>query len=194
MPCEWKPEWSEQQAELATTSDYTGSGEILIRGKVDMPLTNASTLSFIAANPPQRGSSYTGSGLPYANAEMAYCSTPSVGRVSLDTQSGQFAFRVPYPSGYYSGLGTVYVRPHIQLMLSDGNRVVKTYSINVGDGVPFRLLTYPPPPNDAPRTSAMFYEGTRPLPVQTQESLFRKSAYPSTNKMPANFWGEVPPH
>ena len=193
MPCEWKHEWSEQQQTVAT-ADYAGSGEILIRGKVDLPVTTASTLGFIAASPPQRGSSYTGSGLPYANAEMAYGSTSSVGRVSLDAQTGQFAFRIPCPSGYYSGLGTVYVKPHVQLMLSEGDRVVKTYSINVGDGVPFRLLTYPPPPGDAPRTSAMFYEGTRPLPVQTQESLFRKSEYPRTNKMPANFWGEVPPH
>jgi hypothetical protein len=66
------------------------------------------------------------------------------------------------------------------------------FSVQVDDGIPFRMLTYPAPPTKKPRISPMFYcepeKGAR-----SQEAILRASAYPSTNTMPDNFWGERPP-
>lgn len=54
------------------------------------------------------------------------------------------------------------------------------------------LLHIPHLLSKKPRLSAMFYcepeKGAR-----SQEAILRASAYPATNTMPDNFWGDRPP-
>jgi hypothetical protein len=167
-------------------------GKVYVRGNVSRQLRN-STLIYWAANSPDYRTSYSGSGLPFANSDMAYEKTPNRGAVRVGGD-GSFDFSIDVPSSYYTALGTVYVKPHLHLQFNSQNRIGKKYSIPVGEGIPFRLLTYPPIPETAPRCSPNFYKGRDTLPIRTQEQIIRDSAYPCQNSMPANFWGLAVPH
>ena len=171
---------------------HIGNGEYLVRGEVKNGPKDALVI-YWAANPPTFSTSYNGSALPYANPTMAYENTPNKG--SVRANNGRFEFYVNYPNSYYIGLGTVYVKPHVNIRICDkkvpgGGEV---HRIELGDGVPFRSLTYAPPPDTYPRYSPMFYSGGESLPVRTQEEILRSAAYPDFNVYPKNFWGQKPP-
>ena len=169
------------------------SGDIIIRGQVKEQ--NVDRVLFWAAAPPTYGTSYYGSGLPYPDALVAYDRTPNRG--SVNVVNGQFELRIKYPNAYYTGLGTLYIPPHVNMKLclagkSNNDLQNKKVTVFVDDGIPFRTLTYPAPPSKKPRNSPMFYcEPTHG--VRTQEKILRDSAYPSKNITPDNFWGKKPP-
>lgn len=168
---------------------YDNNGSVLINGSVKNYSPN-STLIFWAASPPDYRTSYTGSGLPYPNYEIAYENTPNKGTVPI--VNGSFTFNIRYPSGYYAGLGSAYVKPHLNLQINSMGKLGPVSVVSLGEGIPFRLLTYPPIPETAPRTSPAFYDVRHYLPVRTQEQILRDSDYPNNLKMPANFWGLRP--
>lgn len=164
-----------------------GHGDIIVRGKTKDNNPN-NHIVFWAASPPDYITSYSGSGLPFPNPDVAFDNTPNKG--SVKTNNGMFEFNLKYPNSYYTGLGTVYMPPHVNIKVCDENNNCKeVVTIKLGDGVPFRMLTYPPPPGSAPRCSPMFYMGRDRLPVRTQEQICRDSGYPQVNRMPPNFWG-----
>jgi hypothetical protein len=169
--------------------ENVGNGEYLVKGKINNNSSDV-LITYWAANPPTYNTSYAGSGLPYANPLMAYENTPNKG--SVKTVNGTFQFRVRFPSAYYMALGTIYVKPHVNIKICDKENS-ETHKIELGDGIPFRNLTYAPPPITWPRYSPQFYFGKDILPVRTQEQVLRDSAYPSTNTYPENFWGLKPP-
>jgi hypothetical protein len=188
----WKFAWTEKNLSCSGTVMDSGKGEFVVKGKVDCHSLNP-IVNFIAPNPPTYLTSFSGSGLPYPNAEVAYENTPNKGMVRAP--GGFFEFRLRYPNAYYVGLGTVYVEPcvHIRVCEEDGSKSdLKT--IILGKGIPYRSLTYPPTSkNVAPRSSPLFYAGMEGLPVRTSEQITREADYPSINKMPDNFWGTKPP-
>ena len=190
--CDWSSKHLQQEGDLSTSVKYDGSGNLTISGHVRNPEPDA-FIVFWAANPPDYRTSYSGSGLPFHNYESAYENTPNRGTVGISA-SGDFRFSIRYPSGYYTGLGTVYMQPHVFMQVHSKNYRGKPLILKVGEGVPFRLLTYPPIPVTAPRCSPNFYAGRDTQPVRTQEQILRDSAYPATNNMPKNFWGLTPPH
>ena len=168
---------------------YRGKGDLVIQGR----LKNVSSmykLFFWAAAPPTYGTSFSGSGMPYSDPLTAYDRTPNKG--VIDVQNGNFTINMKYPNAYYIGLGSVYIPPHINFKVSETGKDDTYFSVQIDDGIPFRMLTYPAPPTKKPRSSAMFYyepeKGAR-----TQEAILRASAYPETNTMPDNFWGDRPP-
>lgn len=167
-----------------------GEGEYIVKGNLETANKDA-TILYFAPNPPTYSQSYTGSGLPYPNPNIAFDNTPNRGAVKL--VNGEFKFRVRYPNSYYVGLGTVYVEPHVYLKVCNDGKI---HTVKLGNGIPFRFLTYPPAPNTAPRENPMFYQGAGRdiLPPRTQEQILRDSAYPSENVMPKNFWGKAVPH
>ena len=148
-------------------------------------------VEYLAASPPESRSGFSGSGLPFASPRQAFDHTPNRGTVVTSGRDQRTATIVlKYPNAYYVGLGTVYVPPVLFLSyVSNGAR--KREAIRLGDGVPFRTLTYPAF-NTRPRSSCMFYDVGQ-LPVRTQEEILRASAYPDKNVMPPNFWGAKPP-
>ena len=161
------------------------NGDVIVKGKIKSNQPN-STLTFWAPAPADYITSFSGAGLPFSSQEMAFDNTPNKGKVT--TVNGQFEFSLKYPNSYYTGLGTVYIPPHVNIKV-DGGNPNDTITIQLGNGIPFRLLTYPPPPGSASRCSPLFYMGRDRLPVRTQEQICRDSGYPLTNKMPDNFWG-----
>ena len=168
-----------------------GNGNIVIRGTVKSKTSNPKVV-YWASNPPDFRTSYSGSGLPYPNPSIAYENSPNKGTVMANNR--QFEFNVKYPSSYYSGLGNVYMQPHINFKICENGCNSEIQSIKLGDGIPFRSLTYPAPPKTAPRCSPMFYYGRDRYPVRTQEQILIDSSYPHENKMPNNFWGLAIPH
>jgi len=168
-----------------------GNGEFIVKGKLQSNINN-SKLLYYSPNPPTYCTSYSGSGLPYPNPLIAFDNTPNKGAV-ITGNNGEFQFRVRYPNSYYAGLGTVYVPPHVYVKVCGQKKV---HTIKLGDGIPFRMLSYPPPPNSAPRRGPMFYgtKGRNILPPRTQERILRDSGYPPKNVMPENFWGKAVPH
>ena len=90
-------------------------------------------------------------------------------------------------------MGKKYIKPRVQFKVCDGdnNDISATYVINLGEGIPFRTLTWPKERNW--NNGPMFYCNNN-LPVRTQEQILRDSSYPSTNVTPPNFWGKDPPH
>lgn len=166
-----------------------GKGEFVVRGVIE---AGSGSLVYYAANPATYNSSFSGSGLPFASPEIAFEGTPNHGTVKVGSD-GSFEFRVFYPNSYYAALGTVYIGPQVFVKGCNSDKV---HSIYLGDGIPFRMLTYPAPPYTAPRTSPMFYaKGGRQMPpTRTQEQILRDSAYPDLNKMDQNFWGKAIQH
>jgi hypothetical protein len=188
----WQQQFFQTKSNMYGKILYRGSGDVQITGRVDGHVPGKTRVVFWAPNPPNYLTSYTGSALPFANTEMAYEETPNAGTVAVDAE-GKFSFSIVYPNGYYTGLGTAYVSPHVQLQTIVGDSRGEVETVRVGEGIPFRLLTYPPVPATAPRCSPAFYENRGSLPaVRTQEQILRDSAYPDTNEMPANFWGLRP--
>lgn len=187
----WKKDYSNQHSCDGIVLD-SGNGEYIVKGHVNTKTPNANIL-FWAANPATYTGSFTGSGLPYPSADVAYENTPNRGAVK--SEGGHFRFRVRYPNAYYMGLGSVYVEPCVFIKVCEEGGDNKVHRIRLGNGIPFRMLTYPPSlPQTAPRQNALFYAGRETLPIRTQEDILRASAYPSENKMPKNFWGMAVPH
>jgi len=168
-----------------------GSGEILVSGRVQSQ-SNSPMITYWAASPADRLQSFSGSGLPFPNPEMAFQNTPNKGAVRAE--NGEFKFRIRYPNAYYVGLGTLYVPPFVYLKVCDSEQEDTYQSIQIDGGIPYRMLTYPAPPSKKPRTSPLFYhEPEQKTLVRSQEQILRESAYPATNAMPDNFWGRKPP-
>lgn len=173
------------------------NGNITVSGTLKDNVKNA-TVVYWAGSPPNYRSSFSGSGLPYANPQQAFDRSPNVGAVK--TTDGTFSFNIYYPNAYYVGLGSLYVSPHVHIKVCQNGKETGYHSIKLSEGIPFRTLTYPAPPSKNPRISPMFYNNTN-LPIRTQEDILRDSGYPShgvaNNKIvevpvPDNFWGLRP--
>jgi hypothetical protein len=149
-------------------------------------------LKFWASAPPTRGYSFTGSGIAYANPEMAFKGTPNKG--ILPIYSGRWSMEVYHPNAFYSGLGTTYNPPAIYFSFVNGNgeRVGETHKIILGNGIPYRYMTWY---KRDWNKGALFYQNTQMPLNRTQEQILRDSAYPSDRNqpIPANFWGTKPP-
>ena len=163
-----------------------------VRGKISTnPLSGRLFVKYIAANPPTYNTSFSGSGLPFANEDMAFENTPNSGVIEVIDSS--FSLSIRYPNSYYINMGTVYVEPNIKLQLFNENNksIGDSITVNLGKGIPFRSLTWPALRNW--NNGPLFYNNGD-LPVRTQYQILLDSAYPSTNEMPNNFWGTMPPH
>jgi hypothetical protein len=172
--------------QITVASAARGDGlDIVVRGRLPAGADDG-VVTYLAASPPDRRSSFSGSALPFADARQAFDRTPNRGQLQLGPDR-DFEVRLKYPNAYYAGLGTVYVPPSLILEFVRGGERMRS-AVKISDGAPFRTLTYP-----RLRTSASFYAPATAQPVATQEQILRASAYPATNKEPADFWGGKPP-
>lgn len=165
-------------------------GDYTVKGVVTA--SNNARLVYWAANPPDYHASFSGSALPFPNPEMAYDETPNKGSVPI--VNGQFLFKVRFPNSYYTHLGTIYNEPHVYVKVCEpGNIESDVKKINLNNGVPFRMMTYPNITNNTqPRTQPGFYHDPNDRSLRNQEQILQSRSYPTKNKMPENFWGEGP--
>ena len=164
----------------------------IVSGTVNTnPYSEQLFVKYSAANPPTYNANFSGSGLPYPTEEIAFENTPNRGVVEVI--NGKFSISIKYPNSYYINMGTVYIEPNIRLILCDKNNkeIGEVVYVNLGEGIPFRTLTWPVQRNW--NKGSEFYVN-KDLPVRTQFQILVDSAYPSTNIMPKNFWGRMPPH
>jgi len=171
--------------------NFKVTGNINNMNGVKVPSDGNIYVKFWAPSPPTYVQSFSGSGLPYANFNMAYENTPNKGTVPLVNNS--YSFDINFPNSYYDHMGKTYVGPEVNICLVDssGNEISPIHKMPLGNGIPFRTLTFPPQRNWA--NGPMFYCNDN-LPYRTQEQILRDSAYPSINEVPPNFWGLDPPH
>jgi hypothetical protein len=162
-----------------------------IYGKLNQVLNEKRYIKYSAANPPTYNSNFSGSGLPYPTEEIAFENTPNRGVVEI--MDGEFSFSIKYPNSYYINMGTIYIEPHVKLIIVDANNnnIGQSKSINLGQGIPFRTLTWPVQRDWS--KGSLFYKTNVDI-VRTQYQILLDSAYPSENITPKNFWGMTPPH
>lgn len=181
--------WSSDNGLCQGTVETNSEGEYIVKGYIQNFLPNTK-IYYWAANPPDYITSYSGSGLPFPNPETAFENTPNRGIAKVN--SGMFQFRIQYPNAFYVNLGTLYIEPTVYFKICGTDKI---HTIPLGNGIPFRMLTYPPSQrNTAARTNSLFYKGRDDLPIRTQEQILRDSGYPDKNVMPSNFWGLSIPH
>ena len=189
----------------------TVSGSVVVSGKVEIFAGSPQIINWIAPRGIHRGMSFSGSGLPYHNAEQAFDGTPNKGVVN--SPDGSFTIEMgSFPSAYYTGLGSIYVPPVLMIetvktgILNPSEKdKFKTHAFLTGEGVPYRWIAGSPigcrvAPSEGDIGRAMYYSGREDLPFfQNQEMLCRNKGYPSqqTNfNMPANVnshpWNDTP--
>lgn len=97
-----------------------------------------------AANPIDRMSNYTGSGLPFPCARIAFENTPNHARVS--DPSGQFDLDFAYPNGYYTLDAYSKIEPSIFVTIEwkDASREQTVVRLPLDDPLPIRTLSYRP--------------------------------------------------
>jgi len=164
----------------------------VVTGKLKFPnFSKKLYIKYNASSPPNYNSNFSGSGLPFPNEEVAFENTPNRG--VADVVNGDFSFALKYPNSYYTNMGTVYVAPQVRMLLVDkDNKELSTIlTLDLGEGIPFRTLTWPNQRNW--NDGAMFYNNQK-LPVRSQYQILLDTAYPSTNIMPGNFWGSKFPN
>jgi hypothetical protein len=159
----------------------------IVTGSLEYPnFTQKYFVKYNASSPPDYNANFSGSALPFPNEEVAFENTPNRGVAQVT--NGDFSFVLKYPNSYYTNMGTVYIPPQVRMVLvdKDNKELSSILTLNLGQGVPFRTLTWPNQRNW--NNGAMFYDN-QDLPVRTQYQILLDNAYPSTNVIPKNFWG-----
>jgi hypothetical protein len=158
-------------------------------------INDRTEVEFWAAAPATFGASFSGSGLPYSDSEMAFCNTPNKGK--LFPTSKRVLIHLKTPNSYYSHLGTRQIPACVTVKLTS-NGTVYLENIELGSAVPNRTLTYP-----SSRSSCLFYDRSLLTTQRSQEKILRSSGYPScisenncnnfTLFSEKNFWGGAVP-
>jgi len=189
MDTDWRELYFNEKlckGKICNNKNNTKDTNITITGTIKNS-ENVSKLTYWAAAPPHTNYSFSGSGMPFSTPEQAFDRSPNVGFV--DVIDGKFTIKLIYPSAYYIGLGTKYVPPQVHLKIC-GRKGFDT--IVLGTGMPYRTLNHPAPPTKNIRNSPEFYTSNLPLPIRSQETILRQSAYPNKYYMDDNFWGMKP--
>jgi hypothetical protein len=163
---------------------------------VDNLIPQKVTLEFWGAAPVSRGVSFSGSGLPYHDAEQAFFNSPNKGKFTPKMKKSIISLQ--NPNGYFSHLGTRMIKSCVSIKITyEGVSMVEL--VELGEAAPYRSLTYP-----STRNSPMFYDRSHLTFARSQESILRASGYPSCSKVnkcnnwisssEKSFWGMAVPH
>lgn len=160
-----------------------------LRGRITDSV-DGGVIYWMAAAPAEHNSSFSGSGLPYANRQQAFDGTPNTGTAHLDANN-EFTVQLHHPGSFYDKAGTRLVPPTLFVRYFSNGQPKQT-SLQLSDSIPYRSLTYPKGPQTRARSDPSFYDNAWGLPVRSQEEILLDSAYPSADSMHANFWGLKP--
>jgi len=174
--------------EITPVEDNDNKSDIVVSGMIHDAI-KGNVVHFLASNPMERRSSFTGSGFPYANSEQAFEGTPNKG--SLQNIAGAFRIPLLFPNSFYTDVGNSLIPPSLFLKWTSFSGEERRATIKLGDPVTYRFLSYPKE-YTMPREDATFYHAHHNLPVRSQEQVFKDSVYPHENKMAEDYWGLKP--
>lgn len=131
---------------------------IIIKGDITVPYKNA---KIIAANPIDRMSNYSGSGLPFPSAYIAFENT--INEHIITQKSYNTTFK--YPNSYYLDNGIDKIPPTIYIIID--NKIYDTYELP--DVLPLKTLT------NRKSTSREKFHGFKNnnLPIANQEDIMK---------------------
>jgi len=168
----------------------TSAGNLVVNGQITAFAGSPQQIRWIAPKGPHRCMSFSGSGLPYHDAEQAFQGTENKG--IINSPDGNFVLEmVTLPSAYYTGLGSTYVPPVLLLevkklgVINDNDTNTFKTHVFLSEGIPNRWIAGSPPNSRlAPAVNeigrAMYYSGREDLPFfKNQEMLCRAKGYPS---------------
>jgi hypothetical protein len=150
---------------------------ISVKGQITIPFKNK-FMTYISSAPYDRRCSFSGSGLPFPNKEVAFQNNPNKGKIDIST--GSFHFTLIRPNSFYENFD-ILKSPVLRLTLD--NKIVSIEIPNIQ--VAYRSLQYP-----SMRKNALFYNVKQP--IRSQEKVLRDSEYMVYKQAP-NFWGLKPP-
>jgi len=190
-------EWKNDSAKfLFTKCDIihkpNSNKPIIIKGSVNNIFSAISSINFIkywAANSPDYRFSFPGSALPFPNEDVAFENSTNSG--VLPIKNSAFTFHLAYPNSYYTDLGKTLVKPEVKYQIIDinGKDVSPIYSIDLGNNVPFRYLSFDPKRDWNKGPEFYINKNLKPL---NQYQILLNSAYNPNKNEPNNFWGGMP--
>ena len=120
--------------------EFLATGDIRIVGKVASP-SSFTSMRLFAPCPIDRMTSYSGSGLPFPCAAVAYENSPNNHVIST---GGDFDAQFKYPNGYYMSDAKQKIPPSIFFSLSPSNDQPVIVQFKLPDPLPLRTLGYRP--------------------------------------------------
>lgn len=174
----------------------TSDGSLNVQGRITGLGVIPQTIEWIAAAPVTRGIGFSGSGMPYANRDIAINDTPHKG--IINSTNGDFNIKLQgIPAGYYSGLGSIYIPPMIEFMAkSETGRYFKTTLWINDTAAPYRWIAGSPAtmkpsiPDEESMGRAMYYFGREQMTLfENQEAQLRARGYPGD--MTGRGWPEA---
>ena len=105
--------------------------KVIVTGKINQPFTKA---RLFAANPIDRMSNYSGSGLPFPCYDIAFDNTPNIKHINSENYGATFE----YPNSYYMPNGRDKVPPTIYLSVD--NKIIEAKELV--DPLPLKTLTH----------------------------------------------------
>ena len=183
----WGVEASKKSDDMITNDSFflacktkMSARPILVKGRIGPPVEGR--VEYTAAAPPDSRTSFSGSGLPFANPEQAFGNTPNRGFFEVGP-SQTFEIHMLEVNSFYENFDDL-IGPSIYIRYTSHGSVV-TEHVKLGEPIAHRLLTYP-----AERTSALFYLVPE-QPVRTQEQILYDGEY--SWKPGHTFWEKRPP-
>jgi hypothetical protein len=155
---------------------------ILVKGRIGPPVEGR--VEFVAAAPPDSRTSFSGSGLPFANPEQAFENTTNRGTLELGPNQ-TFEIHMHETNSFYEDFDTL-IGPSLFLRYKSNSTLISE-RVHLGEPIAHRLLSYP-----AERTSAMFYH-VEQQPARTQEQILYDGEYHWKTVVGETFWGKRPP-
>tara|TARA_B100000405_G_scaffold247306_1_gene180737 strand:+ start:4562 stop:5077 length:516 start_codon:yes stop_codon:yes gene_type:complete len=164
---------------------YKYETDFIVNGKFSEDI-DGNIVEFIAASPADYRTSFSGSGLPYANKSQAYQNTPNSGTATVSKESKMFSIKISRPNAYYEN--DVLVSPYLLLLYSK-NGQENTLKIQLGE-TQFLYRTL----KREEGYDEMFYS-VDDREVKSQEKILRQSSYDyaTNSRSTTGFWGSKPP-
>ena len=124
---------------ITTPTPQPRAWNYVLRGRTAPSQNPDGLVMYMAASPPDRMTTYAGSGLPFANPDMAYDNTPNVGVVQAS--QGSYEIRMLFPNSFYVELGKELLPPHVLVRACDPDGASDVTPIVLGKTIPGRGLT-----------------------------------------------------
>lgn len=145
-----------------------GDGEYQLDVSVDLP--DNTIVLYWGANPPSYNTSFSGSGLPFPNPNVAFEDTPNKGAVRV--VNGQFTVHLHFPNSFYVHMGAEHIPPRLYYS-SCSDPSGEILFIDIENEVPSRRQELKDP--TYPKVIHSSFE------LDTQERILRQDGYPLHN-------------